>query len=156
MPIATPTPITLSGVASPIVVGFILIGLISLLREPARQKFSAVFVAGAGAAYFGGGFGLWEMAFCAVVTLLAYRGLADYRAIGVAWFLHSGWDLAHDLYGNPILPFAPASSFGCMVCDPTLALWYLLGAPDLWGRFRTSRTVGSDAAARAEAAGQGT
>ena len=148
MPIATPTPITLLGFIAPIVIGFILIGLISLLGEPARQKFSAVFVAGAGAAYFGGGFGPWEMGFCAVVTLLAFRGLTDYRAIGWAWLLHSGWDLAHDFYGNPIIPFAPASSFGCLICDPVLAVWYLLDAPDLWHRFLTSETAGPNPAAR--------
>lgn len=136
MPIATPTPITLLGVISPIVVGGLMIGLISLLREPARQKFSVIFVAGAGAAYFGGGFGPWELVFCTVITLLAFRGLDDYRAIGVAWLLHSGWDLAHDLYGNPIIPFAPTSSFGCLICDPVLAVWYLLRAPDLWQPYR--------------------
>lgn len=152
MPIATPTPVTLVGVVSPIVIGFILIALISLLREPARQKFSAVFVAGAGAAYFGGGFGPWELVFCTVVTLLAFRGLTDYRAIGVAWFCHTGWDFAHDLYGSPIIPFAPASSFGCFICDPVLAVWYLLGAPDLWRRFRASGTA---RAGRAAPAGRG-
>ena len=132
MSIATPTAVTAIGVISPLVVAVVLISLISIPREPARQKFSAVFVAGAGAAYFGGGFGIWEIVFCAVITVLAYRGLADYRAIGVAWLLHSGWDLAHDWYGNPIIPFAPASSFGCFICDPVLALWYVIGAPSIW------------------------
>lgn len=136
MPPATPSPMTPFEIVLPIVVGFVLIALISLLREPSRQKFSAVFVAGAGAAYFGGGFGPLELGFCAAVTLLAYRGLTSYRAIGIAWLLHSGWDLAHDLWGNPIIPFAPTSSFGCFVCDPVLAAWYLIGAPDLWRRWR--------------------
>jgi hypothetical protein len=147
MPTATPTPVTVAGLISPVLVALAFIALCSLLREPARKKFSAVFVAGAGAAYFGGGFGPWELAFCAVITALAYRGLADYRAIGVAWLLHSGWDLAHDLYGNPIIPFAPASSFGCFVCDPVIAVWYLLGAPDVWRR--------SSKAARGETAPPG-
>lgn len=128
----TPTSVTPLSIVAPIGVAAILIVLISLLNPAARQKFSAVFVAGAGAAYFGGGFGPWELAFCAVITLLAYRGLSDMRAIGVAWLLHSGWDWAHDLWGNPIIPFAPQSSFGCMVCDPVLALWYFLGARRLW------------------------
>ena len=134
MPTATPTPATALGLVSPVVVALVYIALCSLLEEPSRRRFSAVFVAGAGAAYFGGGFGPWEIAFCAVVTWLAYRGLAGYRAIGIAWLLHSAWDLAHDLYGNPIIPFAPASSFGCFVCDPVIAAWYLMGAPDVWRR----------------------
>ncbi len=76
MPTATPTPVTVAGLISPVLVALAFIALCSLLREPARKKFSAVFVAGAGAAYFGGGFGPWELAFCAVITALAYRGLA--------------------------------------------------------------------------------
>lgn len=138
MPAATPTPITAIEIIPAIIIGVLLVAFISVLREPSRQRFSAVFVAGAGAAYFGGGFGSFEIAFCALLTLLAFRGLSDYRAIGIAWLLHSGWDLAHDLYGNPIIPFAPSSSFGCFVCDPILGVWYLLGAPDVWRRWRTT------------------
>ena len=142
--IATPTPVTTLGVISPVIVAGIFVALCSLIREPARQKFSAVFVAGAGAAYSAGGFGPWELAFCVIITLLAYRGLADYRAIGVAWLLHSGWDIAHDWYGNPIIPFAPSSSFGCFVCDPFIAVWYLLGAPSVWAQSRrTASKAGS-------------
>ena len=141
--ITTPTPVTALGVISPVIVAGIFVVLCSLVREPARQKFSAVFVAGADAAYFAGGFGPWELVFCAVITLLAYRGLADYRAIGVAWLLHSGWDIAHDWYGHPIIPFAPTSSFGCFVCDPFIAVWYLLGAPPVlaWPRGGTAKAV---------------
>src|SRR5579871_2652841 len=133
----TPLPANFLGFVSPIAVGILAVAAISLLRELARQKFSAIFVAGAGAAYLAGGFGLWELAFCAVVTVLAYRGVTDYRAIGVAWLLHSGWDIAHHLWGNPILPFAPDSSFGCAICDPVLAIWYFFGAPDLWRWLRS-------------------
>ncbi len=126
------TPATAINLTAPIAVALVMIGLISLLREPARQRFSAIFMAGAGAAYFSAGLGAWEQVFCAVITLLAWRGLSDYRAIGAAWLLHSGWDLVHDVWANPILPFAPTSSFGCMICDPVLALWYFLGAPSPW------------------------
>lgn len=103
----------------------------ALVPEPGRQRFSAIFLAGAGGAYLSGGFGLWEFAFCALITLLAVRGLASYRTLAAGWLAHSVWDYLHHLYGNPIIPFAPASSFGCMLCDPVLALWYLLGAPSL-------------------------
>ena len=75
--IATPTPVTALGVISPVIVAGIFVALCALIREPARHKFSAVFVVSAGAAYFAGGFGRWKLAFCVVITLLAYRGLAD-------------------------------------------------------------------------------
>lgn len=113
-------------------IAFVVIGLISLLAEPARQKFSAVFLAGAGAAYLSGGFGLWEFAFCAAMTALAYAGLSNYRAIAVGWLAHTVWDYFHHLYGNPIIPFAPISSFGCAICDPVIAAWYAIGAPSAW------------------------
>lgn len=119
---------------APVFVGLALVGLISALKEPARQKFSAVFLAGAGAAYLSGGFGLWEFAFCGVVTLLAFIGLSHYRALGVGWLAHSAWDVLHHLYGHPIIPFAPSSSLGCSICDPVLAVWYGFGAPGVWDR----------------------
>jgi hypothetical protein len=122
----------------PILVAVVLIGLVSALAEPARQKFSAIFLAGAGAAYLSGGFGLWEFGFCAVMTALAYAGLSHYRAIAVGWLVHSIWDYLHHLYGNPIIPFQPMSSFGCAICDPVLAAWYAMGAPSIWAVFKGS------------------
>ncbi|HSZ50031.1 MAG TPA: DUF6010 family protein [Caulobacteraceae bacterium] len=125
---------TLSGLQwfAPLGVAGLLITFGSLLREPARQRFSAVFLAGAGGAYLSGGFGVWEFAFCAVITVLAYFGLQHYRAIAAGWLLHSAWDVAHHLWGHPIIPFAPSSSIGCAICDPVLALWYGAGAPTIW------------------------
>jgi len=124
---------TLPQLVIPVLVAFVIIGLISLLAEPARQRFSAVFLAGAGAAYLsGGGFGLWEFAFCAVMTVLAYLGFSHYRAIAIGWIAHTVWDYFHHLYGNPIIPSAPISSFGCAICDPVIALWYAIGAPSIW------------------------
>lgn len=143
-PSGTMTPITVPNLAIPVVVALVAIALASLIREPARQKFSAIMMAGAGATYFNGGFGPAEMVFCVVVTALAFRGLVDYRALGVGWLLHSGWDLAHDLWGNPIIPFAPSSSFGCFICDPLIAIWYFMGAPSIWPAIRRG-----DALARA-------
>jgi hypothetical protein len=136
---------------APVVVALVMISLISLLREPARQKFSAVFLAGAGAAYLSGGFGLWEFAFCAVVTGLAFAGLSHYRAIAVGWIVHTIWDYYHHLYGNPIIPFQPMSSFGCAICDPVLAAWYLAGAPSIWAAFKR-RVTGIEQPQEASAA----
>ncbi len=132
---ADATPLRL---VAPVLVAVVLIGLISCLREPARQKFSAVFLAGAGAAYLSGGFGLWEFAFCAAVTALAYAGLSHYRAIAAGWLAHTAWDVLHHLHGDPIIPFEPMSSFGCAICDPVIAVWYATGAPSAWAVFRRS------------------
>lgn len=121
---------------APVVIGLLYIALSSLFKEPARQKFNAVMVAGAGAAYLSGGFGVWEFAFAAVVTACAYHGLRDYRFIGAAWLLHTLWDFAHHLYGDPIVPFAATSSFGCAICDPVIAVWCFMGAPSVFGWLR--------------------
>jgi len=52
-------PLTIPVLFSPLVVAVVLVGLCALLKEPTRQKFSAIFLAGAGAAYLSGGF--WYM-----------------------------------------------------------------------------------------------
>jgi len=115
----------------PVVIGLAFILLASRIKEPTRQKIMALLIAGAGAAYLsGGGFGLWEMAFCGVLTVLAYCGLRSYQYLGIAWLLHTGWDILHHLYGSPLLPFDLTSSLGCAICDPVIAAWCFAGAPD--------------------------
>jgi hypothetical protein len=140
---AVPGP-ALVKVLAPIAIALVYISLSSLLREPARQNFNAVFLAGAGAAYLSGGFGVWEFVFTALVTLCAFRGLSSYGFIGAGWLLHTIWDALHHLYGNPIVPFAPDSSLGCAICDPVIALWLFAGAPSVYGllRRRTGRKAG--------------
>jgi hypothetical protein len=117
----------------PVVIAMLFILLASLIKEPARQKIMALMIAGAGAAYLsGGGFGLWELAFCTVLAVFAYYGLRSYSFIGIGWLLHTGWDILHHLYGNPLLPFDLTSSLGCAICDPVIAAWCFAGAPSLW------------------------
>jgi Family of unknown function (DUF6010) len=116
---------------APVLVGIIYVSLCSFLEEPSRRNFNAIMVAGAGAAYLNGGFGPWEFAFTAVVTFCAYRGLRSYNFIGLGWLLHTGWDVLHHLYGNPIVPFVPTSSLGCAICDPLIAIWCFAGGPAL-------------------------
>ena len=114
-----------------VAIGFIL--LISPMKEPGRRHLMAILAGGAGAAYLsGGGFGIAEMAFATSMTICAWKGLQSYRFIGIAWFLHTGWDILHHLYGNPILPFQPTSSLGCAICDPVIAAWCFAGAPSLF------------------------
>jgi hypothetical protein len=136
-------------VVAPVLVGLAYIALCALLAEPARQKFNAIMVAGAGAAYLSsGGMGLWEIVFTTVVTFCAFKGLSNYRWLGVAWLLHAGWDVVHYLKGIPIIPAFSHSSFGCAICDPVIAIWMFRGAPPIrtWQRARPDRRAGSRSA----------
>nr|WP_330359604.1 DUF6010 family protein [Actinosynnema sp. ALI-1.44] len=109
-------------------VPFAYIAAMSLVREPHRRRLNAVAVGGAGAAYLsGGGMGGWEIAFTVVMTYVAYRGLESWTFIGIAWLLHTGWDIIHHVKGYPIIPFVEHSSLGCAVCDPILAIWCFAG-----------------------------
>lgn len=109
----------------------IFILIMSVVPEPARRKFNAVFAAGATGVYFSGGFGVWEVVYPALAIPLAFRGLDSHRYIGIAWLMHSVWDLAHHLWGNPVWPFMPTSSLGCLIFDGVIAIWFLAGAPAL-------------------------
>jgi hypothetical protein len=120
-------------VVVPVVVAVLFIAATSAFKEPQRRNFNAVVIAGAGAAYLNGGLGVWEFAFTAVVTYCAYKGLNSYRFIGLGWILHTGWDVMHYLYGNPIVPLVSTSSLGCAICDPFIAAWCLAGAPSVYG-----------------------
>jgi hypothetical protein len=116
----------------PILIGVVYVLLSSLIPDAHRRRFNAILVGGAGAAYLSGGaLGPWELAFCAVLTYIAYRGLDSWTFIGIAWLLHTAWDVVHHLKGQPILPFAPDSSFGCAFCDPVIAIWCFTGGRPL-------------------------
>jgi hypothetical protein len=123
-------------ILGPILVGVLFVCACSFFPEPSRQNFSAIMIAGAGAAYLNGGLGKWEFVFTTVVTFCAYKGLRSYNFIGVGWLLHTGWDVMHHLYGNPIVPFVPSSSLGCAICDPVIAIWCFAGAPSVFDLIR--------------------
>ncbi|GAA2895703.1 hypothetical protein Acy02nite_25650 [Actinoplanes cyaneus] len=119
----------------PLLIGVVAVLVLSLLPDRHRRKVNALGIAGAGAVYVsGGGFGVWELAFTTVMTVVAYLGLRDWRWIGAGWLLHTGWDVLHHLKGNPILPYAHDSSFGCAICDPVIALWCFAGGRSLINR----------------------
>lgn len=134
------TQLSLLGVLVPILIGLGYMLLVSLFREPDRQKFNALMVAGAGAAYLNGGLMEWEFVFCSVMTFLAFMGLKHYGWLGIGWLLHTGWDLVHHFYGNPIVPMDAQSSLGCAICDPVIAIWFFWGAPSVIQLFK--RRVG--------------
>jgi hypothetical protein len=132
-------PLTPLQLISPVFVAVAFIAACSILNEPACRNFSAIMIAGAGAAYLNGGLGPWEFVFCSLMTFIAYWGLQDYRFIGTGWLLHTIWDLVHHFYGTPIVPFVPSSSAGCAICDLGLAAWYFCGAPSIFELFRKAR-----------------
>jgi len=129
-------------VITPIAVALVFITLMSPVKEPMRRSLMAILVAGAGATYIsGGGMGAWEFPFTAVMAFCSYRGLASYRFSGIAWLLHTAWDIVHHLTGHPIIPFYAISSLGCAICDPVLALWCFAGAPPVAVWFRRRAAV---------------
>ena len=113
-------------------VGAVVFALaMSLVKEPARRRFNAVLVAGASGVYLSGGFGPWELLYPALTAPVVYLALDSYRFIGLAWLMHAGWDIVHHYWGNPIWPFMPTSSWGCMIFDSLIAIWFVAGAPSL-------------------------
>lgn len=115
-------------VIAPLLVGGLYVLLSSLVPERHRRPLNAIMVAGAGAAYLsGGGLGVWEFVFTAAMVFVAYRGLESWTFIGIAWLMHTAWDVVHHLKGYPIIPFAADSSFGCAICDPVIAVWCFAG-----------------------------
>ena len=126
----------------------IFMALMSVVPEPARQRFNAIFVAGAGAAYLNGGLGAWEFVYIAIATLIAYKGLSSYKYIGLAWFFHAGWDAIHHVYATPIWPWMPTSSAGCAVFDVVIGLWFFMNAPSITKRFTRQPVDGSSGGLR--------
>ena len=138
-------PLQLTDYVGPAIAAAVFVLAMSLLKEPTRRTFNAILAAGASGVYLSGGFGPWELIYPVVATGFAYLGLRSHRFIGVAWLLHASWDTVHHLYGNAIWPFMPTSSFGCLIFDSLIAIWFLAGAPSLIAA--TRRTLTEPAAA---------
>src|SRR5262245_62067891 len=103
-----PPPLLMMDYLGPVIGAGLFVVIMSLVKEPARRATNAIIVAGATGVYLsGGGFGVGELLFPLVALPFAYRGLRSYAFIGTTWVLHSGWDILHHLWGNPIWPFMP-------------------------------------------------
>ena len=125
-------PLLVMDYIGPAVAAAVFVLIMSRVKEPTRRTVNAILVAGATGVYMsGGGFGAWELLFPAIATPVVFFGLWSYRWIGFAWLMHAAWDLAHHVWGNPIWPFMPTSSFGCLIFDAFIAVWFLAGAPSL-------------------------
>lgn len=131
MPIAGIPALAPADWIGPAVGAVVFVIIMSLVPEPSRRRFNAILAAGAAGAYIGGSFGVWELVFPLIATPVVYFGLKSHRFIGIAWLMHAGWDLLHHLGGRPIWPFTRTSSFGCMIFDSVIAIWFLGGAPSL-------------------------
>ncbi|MBK7858908.1 MAG: hypothetical protein IPJ65_09880 [Archangiaceae bacterium] len=119
--------------------------LASRVREPLRLRLNAVLVAGAGGVYLsGGGLGVLELAYPALLLPVVYRAMVSYRFVAVGWLLHSAWDVVHHFWGHPIWPFMPTSSWGCMIFDALIALWFLtVTPPSTLSRARSAKAASS-------------
>jgi hypothetical protein len=133
----------------PVFGALVFIAVMSAVPEPARQRFNAILVAGAGAAYLNGGLGGWEFVYIGIATLIAYQGLSCCRYIGLAWFFHAGWDAIHHLYASPIWPWMPTSSAGCAVFDIVIGCWFFMNAPPVTKLFTRSPIERPDGGLRA-------
>jgi hypothetical protein len=138
------TPVAINLIA-PAIAAIVFVFVMSFVREPTRRTLNAVLAAGAVSAYLSGGLGVWELLYPLAATPIVYAGLKSYRYIGIAWLMHSCWDAVHHLWGNPIWPFMPTSSLGCLIFDAGIAMWFLAGAPSLVSL--VTRTMNSPAAA---------
>lgn len=117
------------------VIAAVYMTIFSFVKEPLRQKINALIIAGAGGVYWGSGLGFYEFPLGVILIFLAYKGLKDYKYLALGWIVHTIYDLLHHYYGNPIIPMAPASSAGCAICDPILAIWLYFNAPSVFGLF---------------------
>lgn len=124
------TSLQLADYVGPVIGAVVFIVIMSRVHEPARHNYNAILLAGAGGAYMNGGFGSWELAYAALATgVIGYLALRSYYFLGLGWLMHACWDLLHHLYGQPLWPFMPTSSFGCMMFDTLIAIWFMAGAP---------------------------
>jgi hypothetical protein len=130
----TPPSLVVMDFVGPALGAVVFVLLMSLVREPVRRNLNAIIVAGASATYISGGFGPWELVYPVITAPIVYRALTSHAFIGIAWLMHSCWDVLHHLYGNPIWPFMATSSFGCMIFDALIAVWFLAGAPSIFAR----------------------
>ena len=114
---------------APALAGLVFIAIMSRIRDAVRLPLNAAFVIGASGVYMSGGFGLWEVVYAMLAgPVLGYFALRSYYAIGIGWLCHATWDILHHLYGHPIWPFMPSSSFGCLIFDTVIGAWFLCGA----------------------------
>jgi len=126
-------PLAAIDLIGPAVGACLFVLAMSLVKEPRRLTLNAIIMSGASGVYLSGGFGLWELVYPALATPVVYVSLRSYRFVALGWMMHGAWDIVHFAWGNPIWPFMPTSSLGCMIFDTLLAAWFFAGAPSVLG-----------------------
>jgi hypothetical protein len=114
----------------------IFITIMSLFKEPLRQKINAGLIAVAGGAYINAGLMPFDQLFNVLLVFLAYKGLQNYKFIALGWILHTCWDIVHHFYGNPIDPTIPESTNVCAFFDSQIGMWFYFGAPSIFDLVR--------------------
>ncbi len=115
-----------------IILALIFIAIMSVLKEPLRQKINAGLIAMAGGAYINGGLMPFDQLFNVLLVFMAYKGLQNYKFIALGWILHTCWDIIHHFYANPIDVTRPDSTNVCAFFDPIIALWFYFQAPSVF------------------------
>jgi hypothetical protein len=110
--------------------------IMSLIKEPLRQKINAGLIAVAGGAYINAGLMPFDQLFNVLLVFIAYKGLQNYKFIALGWILHTCWDIVHHFYGNPIDPSAPFSTNVCAFFDVFIAIWFFFNAPSIFSLFK--------------------
>jgi hypothetical protein len=89
----------------PAIGAVVFVAIMSLVPEPARRSFNAIFAAGAIGVYIGGSFGTWELLYPVLATPIVYLGLRSYKYIGIAWLMHAAWGFTSPPMGQANLAF---------------------------------------------------
>ena len=110
----------------------IFIAIMSLIKEPWRQKINAGLIAVAGGAYVNAGLAPFDQLFNVLLVVVAYEGLQNYKFIALGWILHACWDIVHHFYANPIDVTMPYSSGVCGFFDTFIAIWFFFNAPSVF------------------------
>lgn len=133
---------TLANFILAIILAPIFITIMSLLKEPLRQKINAGLIAVAGGAYINAGLMPFDQLFNVLLVFIAYKGLQNYKFIALGWVIHTCWDIVHHFYGSPIDFAIPDSTNVCAFFDVFIAIWFYYGAPSVFeyvkAKFKTS------------------
>ena len=123
-----PIPTDVMDTLGPALAALVFVVVMTRVRDPERLTFNSLFVTGASGAYIGGGLGVFELLFPALLLPINWLTRTSYRAIGAAWWLHAVWDLVHHLWADPIWPFLETSSWGCLIFDVLIGAWFFAQA----------------------------